>query len=72
MIEIDTPQTFGGILLAAVVIFVAVSALITTGLLPVLVALAAAAVAAYLLYIVLMRIHRLFMQGGLRSGRRSS
>lgn len=68
MIDINTPQTLGGILLVALVVFVLISALITTGLLPALIALAAGAVVVYVVYIVLMRVHRLFMKGGVRSG----
>ena len=67
MIDVELPSTFGGILLAALVIFVLISALITTGLLPALIALAAGAVVVYVVYVVVMRIHRLWMRGSIFS-----
>ena len=67
MFDVDLPQGFKGILLMLLFVFIVGSALVTTGLLPVLIALVIGAVVVYLVYVVLMRCHRLFMQGGLRS-----
>lgn len=66
MFDVDLPQTFKGILLMLLLVFVVISALVTTGLLPVLIALVVGALAVYLIYVVLVRIHRVFMKGGLR------
>jgi len=68
MIEIEAPNSVAGILLAGVVVFVTISALITSGLLPVLVAVVVAAAAAYVVYIVLVRTHRAFLQAGRSEG----
>lgn len=67
MFEIDTPQSTKGILLALFIIFVIVSALITTGTWPVILAIVVGGAAAYLAYVVLVRIHRVFVRGSLRS-----
>lgn len=64
MIDINPPSTLGGILLAALAIFVIVSALITTGILPVIVALVAGAIVVYIAYLILLAIHRWLMYNG--------
>lgn len=68
MIDVNTPNSIGGILLVLLFAFVVISALITTGLLPVLIALVAGGVVVYVVYVLVMRIHRLFMRGGIRRG----
>lgn len=65
MIEIDLPQSVAGIFLFVLVAFVLISLLITTGILPALLALVLGAAVLYAIYIVLMRIHRRFQEGRL-------
>lgn len=72
MIDVNTPNSIGGILLVLLILFVVISALITTGLLPVLIALAVGGVVVYVAYVLLMRTHRLFMRGRLGRGRGDS
>lgn len=69
MIDVNTPSTLGGILLVLLILFVVITALITTGLLPIVLALAVGGAAVYLAYIVLIRIHSLFRNGSLRRSR---
>lgn len=66
MIDINLPQTLSGFLVFLLVAFVVITALITTGLLPVVLALAIGAVVVYVTYIILIRIHRLFKDTSVR------
>jgi len=68
MIEFDFPNTLAGMFLLLLTVFVIISFLITTGVLPALVALALGAIVLYAAYIVLMRIHRRFVEGNLLPG----
>jgi len=64
MIDVNVPSSLAGILLVGIVAFVVISALITSGIFPVIIALVLAAVVGYALYIVLTALHRMIMYGG--------
>lgn len=65
MIEFDFPNTLAGMFLLILVVFVLISFLITTGVLPALIALALGAAVLYTVYVILMRVHRRFVEGSL-------
>lgn len=67
MIDINTPQSLAGLFLLVLAAFVVITVLITTGVLPAVLALLIGAAVLYVIYIVLMRIHRLFTRGSIRS-----
>lgn len=64
MIDVNPPSTLGGVLLALFAIFVIVSAIITTGILPIMVAAVIGGIVVYVVYLVLLAIHRWLMYNG--------
>ena len=63
MIDINLPSSLAGVLLLAIIGFVVVSALITSGAFPVIIAVLLAVGIGYVLYVLLTAIHRWVMYG---------
>lgn len=69
MFDVSLPQTFKGVLIATVAVFVVITALITSGVMPVVLALVIGALLAYfIIYLPVVKFNQVFRDGGLRSG----